>query len=234
MHAWVIGGSGLVGRSLVELLLAQSTVEHVLSLGRRRTFGAHPKLEERVVNLAELEQALAGVQASHAFCCIGTTMAAAGSKEAFRQVDFEYPLALARAARAAGAVSYLLVSAAGANPKSPFFYNRVKGEVEQALGELDFPRLHLLRPSLLLGERAEARPGERVAAVLARPLSGLFVGRLGKYAPIEARDVARALVVLADRADAGRHVHESNELIELAARLPEPGGEPSRNDNESC
>lgn len=220
MQASVIGGSGLVGRSLVQLLLREAAVERVVNIARRPSLPAHPKFEERVLDFEELATALGNYPVTHAFCCLGTTIGVAGSKEAFRHVDFDYPLAFARAARAAGAHSFLLVSAAGANASSLFFYNRVKGELEAALRDVSFPALHLLRPSLLLGERAEKRTGERVAAALARPLQGLLGGPLAKYAPIAASDVARALVTLSLRATPGVFVHESDELARIAADSP--------------
>jgi uncharacterized protein YbjT (DUF2867 family) len=217
VQALVAGGSGLVGRSLLEFLLADARVERVVSIVRRASLPSHPKLEERVVDFETLEVALRGVSATHAFCCLGTTIAQAGSKEAFRRVDFEYPLSFARAARENGAQSYLLVSAAGANPNSLVFYNRVKGEVERALAELGFASLHLLRPSLLLGEREKPRTGELLGAAMARPLRGMFKGRLAKYAPIAARDVAKALVALGLGSQDGSFVHESDEIARLAS-----------------
>ncbi len=217
MQASVIGGSGLVGRSLIGCLLEVPDFDRVVNLARRPSLPSHPRFEERLVNFEELTTAIGGERVTHAFCCLGTTIGVAGSKEAFRHVDFDYPLAFARAARAAGAQSFLLVSAAGANASSMFFYNRVKGELEAALRELGFATLHLLRPSLLLGERAEKRTGERFAAALARPLQGLLGGSLAKYAPIAAADVARALVALALRPEEGVFVHESDELARIAA-----------------
>ncbi|MGC4089653.1 MAG: NAD-dependent epimerase/dehydratase family protein [Polyangiaceae bacterium] len=219
MRAWVIGGSGLIGRALVALLLERPGVEQVVSLGRRRSFSPHPKLEERVVDFTALERELAGAQPSHAFSCLGTTIKQAGSQAEFRQVDYDYPLAFGRAAVAAGVGSYLVVSALGANEHSSIFYNRVKGELERDLRSLSLSSLHLLRPSLLLGEREQQRPGERAAAVLSRPLRGLLRGPLARYAPIEGSDVARALVTLAEDATPGQFVHESDALKRLAGRL---------------
>lgn len=217
VEAYVVGGTGLVGRSLVDALLAAPDVERVVSLARRASSPARAKFEERIVAFDALEKTLGGERMTHAFCCLGTTIGVAGSKEAFRRVDFEYPLYFARAARNAGARSFLLVSALGANPTSSIFYNRVKGELEAALREVGFATLHLLRPSLLLGERTEARTGEKLGAVLARPLRGLLTGRLAKYAPIAGSDVALAMVELARRNDVGVFVHESDELARIAA-----------------
>lgn len=222
MEIWVAGSTGLVGASLLEQLLGQPEVTQVTALVRRPHWAPRPKLTELVVDFDQLEgsPALAGRPVSHAACCLGTTIKKAGSQAAFRRVDFDYVLGFARAARQAGARSFLLVSALGANATSSVFYNRVKGEVEDALAELGFPALHILRPSLLLGERAEHRPGERFASALGRPLGHLLFGRLKKYAPIEGSDVARALSRLALDPRQGRFVHESDELARLGRKLP--------------
>lgn len=215
MDAWIVGGTGLVGRALVELLLERPEVRRVASLVRRAEHPPNPRLDEVVVDFEALEAGLAGRPVTHAFCCLGTTMAKAGSEAAFRRVDHDYPLAFARAARKASAKSFLLVSALGADPKSSIFYNRVKGETEAALRELGFDSLHIARPSLLLGEREERRPGERFAIALGRPLGRLLVGPLKKYAPIAAEDVAKALVRVAASNERGTFVHESDELSRL-------------------
>jgi uncharacterized protein YbjT (DUF2867 family) len=145
-------------------------------------------------------------------------MAKAGSREAFRRVDYDYPLALGRAARAAGAQKFLVVTALGADAKSRIFYNRVKGEVEQALAGLGFPELHVFRPSLLLGERGERRPAERIAMALAKPLGKVLVGPLEKYRAIDAAHVARAMVLvgLEPREALGVTVYDSDRIASLA------------------
>ena len=125
--------------------------------------------------------------ADHIFCALGTTMRQAGSEAAFREVDFDYPLALARAALARGAGHFLLVRAVGASPPSRIFYNRVKGEVEAAIAALGFRSLTIARPSLLLGDRGEFRPKEQLGRLL-----GLFAPP--RWKPVAAERVARALV----------------------------------------
>jgi uncharacterized protein YbjT (DUF2867 family) len=216
MQVWVAGSTGLVGRSVVELVLAEPRAELVHALVRRPHWSPRPKLVEHVVDFDQLQVDLKGRAASHVYCCLGTTMAQAKTREAFRKVDYEYPLALARAAREAGARVFILVSALGANAKSAVFYNRVKGELEAALADVGFPTLHIARPSLLLGERSESRFGERLGAAVARPLGRLLLGSWRKYAPIAGSDVARALVLLGRDAREGRFVHESDALARLA------------------
>jgi uncharacterized protein YbjT (DUF2867 family) len=215
MQALIAGSTGLVGSALLELLVQSANVERVTALVRRSSHAAHPKLDERVVSFDALAPALAGVRATHAFCCLGTTMAQAGSKAAFKKVDHDYVLEFARGARAAGASGFLLVSALGANEGSLLFYNRVKGETERDLKELGFPTLHLARPSLLLGERKEKRVREGVGSVVGQSLAGALVGPLRKYRPISAVTVARALLRLGLEEKPGVFVHDSDELARI-------------------
>jgi uncharacterized protein YbjT (DUF2867 family) len=210
--AVVTGASGLVGGLLLDGLLEDPLYREVLSLGRRSLPKQHPKLVQRAVDFARLEEeTLPSVD--DAFCCLGTTIKKAGSQEAFRAVDHDAVLAFAKATRKAGARRFLVVTALGANPDSRVFYNRVKGEVERDLQGLGFESLVILQPSLLLGDRAESRPGERAAIVASRVLAPLlrpFGGR-----PIEARTVARAMVALAREAPKGVRVAPSGELQQL-------------------
>jgi uncharacterized protein YbjT (DUF2867 family) len=164
------------------------------------------------VDIARLEEESLPA-AEDAFCCLGTTIKKAGSQEAFRAVDHDAVLAFARAAKRAGVRRFLVVTALGADARSSVFYNRVKGEAEQALQALGFESLVILRPSLLLGDRAESRPGERAAIVASRVLGPLL--RPFGSRPIEARTVARAMTALAQAAPQGVRVALSGELQEL-------------------
>lgn len=221
-RVWLAGATGLVGRGVLARLLERPEVARVTALVRRPLGHApSPKLEERVVDFERLVAALAGATATHVFCCLGTTIGVAGSEEAFRRVDHDYPLALGRAARAAGAGRLLVVTALGANARSRIFYNRVKGDLENDLGALGLPELHLFRPSLLLGERAEQRRGERIGAALAVPLGALLWGPLRKYRPIPAASVAEAMVRVGLAPPAATApavtVHQSDDIAARAA-----------------
>jgi uncharacterized protein YbjT (DUF2867 family) len=153
----------------------------------------------------------------HVFCCLGTTIKKAGSQEAFRRVDLEYPLTAARVALDAGARQFVIVTAVGANSRSPIFYNRVKGELEDALRSLAFPDgITVLHPSLLLGERTETRAGEAVASVFMRATRPLFGGPLARYRAIEGIEVARAMLRSADSPTPGFRVLEGQALFDLA------------------
>jgi uncharacterized protein YbjT (DUF2867 family) len=195
-------------------MLESPLYREVCSLGRRPLPRQHPKLTQRTVDFAHLESE-ALPSAEDAFCCLGTTIKKAGSQEAFRAVDHDAVLAFAKSARKAGARRFLLVSALGANPSSRVFYNRVKGETEEDLKAVGFESLIILRPSLLLGDRAESRPGEHAAIVVSKVLGPLLRPFSGR--PIEARTVARAMLALARDAASGTRVALSGELHGLGA-----------------
>jgi uncharacterized protein YbjT (DUF2867 family) len=210
--ALVAGASGLVGGHLLDTLLDSPLYREVHSLGRRPLPREHPKLRQHTVDFARLADAPLP-PADDAFCTLGTTIKKAGSQEAFRAVDYDAVLAFARAARKAGARRFVVVTALGADPRSRVFYNRVKGEVEEALKGVGFESLAILRPSLLLGERAESRPGEHAAIVLSKVLGPLLRPLASR--PIEARTVARAMLTLAREAPPGVRVVPSGELHAL-------------------
>ena len=205
-HILLAGASGLTGEHLLDRLLSEPTVARVLAPSRR-ALAEHPHLDNPQGELLDLLPQLNG-PIDTAFCCLGTTLKQAGSQEAFRAVDHDLVLAFARRARELGARHLLVISALGADPASAVFYNRVKGEMEQALKAQDWPQLTIVRPSLLLGERMEPRLAEQLAG----PLSRLIPG---KYHGIEACQLARAMWRLALEEQDGVRVIESDELRKL-------------------
>ncbi|HEX8694653.1 MAG TPA: NAD(P)H-binding protein [Longimicrobium sp.] len=215
--ALVLGATGLVGGHCLDLLLADGAWTRVATLGRRPAAREHPKLEQRTADFDRLDEHADAFAVDDVFCCLGTTIRAAGSREAFRRVDHDYPLAAARLASARGARHFLLVTALGADPGSRVFYNRVKGEVERAVAALPFAGVLLARPSLLLGEHSGRRPAEALAQKAAPVLNPLLVGPLRRYRALPAAAVAGALVRLAREGVAGVRVVESDELAALGA-----------------
>lgn len=194
--ALVAGATGLIGSHVLDLLIASPTHEKVIALTRRPLERTHDKLSNLVADFENLEAAVSqsGIRIDEAYCALGTTIKKAGSKEAFRKVDFEYETAFARAALAAGASKFALVSAVGADARSPIFYSRVKGETEAAIRDLGFASLHIFQPGVLLGDRTESRPAEQLAIALT-PLVNLGLqGPLRKYRGIDAQTVAEAMV----------------------------------------
>lgn len=217
----VLGATGLVGGHLLEVLQRDPGYATIKALVRRPLAREAGRVTSVRCDFERPETFREHVAVDDVFCCLGTTIKAAGSREAFRKVDHDYPLQVAKEAQAAGAGRFLIVTAVGADPRSGIFYNRVKGEIEQALSALPFPRgVRILRPSMLLGERGEARPLEHLAGSVMRAARGLFSGPLRRYRAIDAADVARALWRAAreeDEAPAGTKIYEGEPLFSLAA-----------------
>ncbi len=206
--ALVAGSTGLIGDQLLKLLLDDSYYDKVIALSRKPLELNHAKLHNVVLEIDQLNQH-PELKADDVFCCLGTTIKLAKTKEAFRKVDFEYPLHLAKILKANGANQFLLVSALGSNKNSGIFYNRVKGEVEAAVAEVGYNSFHIFKPSLLVGPRKEQRSGEDAAKVF-YSIFGFLIPQ--KYKSIESIKVARAMHVLAKTNQRGTFVHESNVL----------------------
>jgi uncharacterized protein YbjT (DUF2867 family) len=214
--AILLGATGLVGGHCLKLLLEHDAYNHVISLGRRKAGREDEKLEEHLIDFEQLDDYAQFFQGDDLFCCLGTTIKKAGSQAAFRQIDFTYVKESARVASAKGVGQFLLVSALGASPGSSIFYNRTKGEVEEAVAKLPFRGVQIFRPSLLLGKRTEARAGERVAEKTLKLFSFLLVGSLRKYRAVQAGAVAGAMIKVALEQPAGVNVFESDRIAEIA------------------
>jgi uncharacterized protein YbjT (DUF2867 family) len=203
------GASGLVGREILQGLLADDSVAAIHSLGRRELPLQHPKLTQHRVDFKALP---ALPRVSDAFIALGTTIKVAGSQAAFRAIDFDAVVAVAKAAKAAGATRLGVVSAMGASRGSPIFYNRIKGEMEQALSALGLQALVIARPSFLAGDREALgqplRSGERLAMNVSRWLSPLIPANYGSVA---AKSVAQGLLKTVPAAS-GRRILLSGEL----------------------
>ena len=205
----------MVGSLLLDKLLKDDTYDKVKVLSRKQ-LSPHDKLELILVNnFDKLEEFEHKLSADDVFCCLGTTMAKAKSKEAFRKVDHDYPLLLADLSLKNGARQFIIVSAMGANKNSSIYYNKVKGEVEQALLDKPFRELHILKPSLLLGPRDEKRTGEDAAKKIYKVINFAFVGPFKKYKGIQADQVAKAMLHYAKNPIPGKHLHENEELLEI-------------------
>jgi uncharacterized protein YbjT (DUF2867 family) len=210
--ALVAGATGLIGGHCLSLLLAEPTYGRVIAVVRRPLGIEHPKLAVRVVDFEQLEKS-ERIPVDDIYCCLGTTMKRAGSREAFRRVDHDSVIGVARIADAR---RFLIVSALGANPRSVVFYNRVKGEAEEALAGFRFNALHIFRPSLLIGHRPEVRFGERVGEIAMAALRPLLRGPLRKYRAIRGEAVATAMLRCALSASTGVRIHESDEIQRIA------------------
>lgn len=194
--AIVVGATGLTGTSLVEQLCENDEYISVTVIARRELAFTHPKLEVKIRNFDALEEK--DIEFAHElYCCLGTTMKKAGSREEFEKVDFEYPLTIASLAKNRGIPHMLVITAMGANESSPFYYNRVKGKLEHDLMELGLQRLSIIRPSLLVGDREEFRFGEKAGEKALKLIKPLLVGPLKRSRAIEASQVAKAMIIIA-------------------------------------
>lgn len=204
--ALIVGVTGLIGKQVLQLLLNDSHYSKLITLTRKPLDITNPMLESLVVDFDRLSEYGNSLRADDVFCCLGTTIRIAKTKEAFRKVDFDYPVEVARLTKNMGATQYLLVSALGADKHSTIFYNRVKGEVEEAIDQVGFRTVHIFRPSLLLGKREEERAGEGAATVFFK-LFGFLIP--AKYKAVDSARVARAMVAIATSDKAGVFIHES-------------------------
>ena len=210
--ALIIGATGLIGNELVNLVSRSDYYQRIYILVRRKTGFESDKVIEILADFDNLEESLKSIQVNDVYNCLGTTMKKAGSKEEFHKIDFSYPIEIARTMRKNGSETFLNVSALGANKSSVIFYNRVKGELEEALGEVEFKSLVIFRPSLLLGDRNEKRAGEDIAKKTYKVLDKIFIGPLKKYSGIEGKTVALAMFEMAKRNPEGLTILESDEI----------------------
>jgi len=193
--ALIAGATGLVGGHLLDLLMDDDHYSTVKILTRRSLGGSEGKLKEIIIeDFGKLDQNTEALQADDYFCCLGTTMKKAGSKEAFKKVDFEYPVNLAAIARENNAKSFHLISAMGADAGSLIFYNKVKGETEDAIQAMKLESAYIYRPSFIAGERAEKRAAEKAALWFADKFDFIFSGPLKKYAAVHAKTIANAML----------------------------------------
>ncbi len=222
LRASLIGSTGLIGRHTLTLLIESQRYAEISAPIRRTPpahFPKHPKLQTPELDFHQMSRQSDAFRCDVFFCALGTTIKQAGSQKAFYEVDHDFILNAAKLARAGGAKTAVLISAVGADPKSRVFYSRVKGETERDFAALGFERLHILRPSILLGNRSEHRLGEKIATFLSQPLDPILKkGPLARYRPILANRVAQAMIEAARKESApGVHLYEGLELEALAA-----------------
>jgi len=213
--ALIAGASGLVGSEILKLLLTSETYTEIHLLVRISLELNSPKVVEQIINFEELEKFEPGSQIDHIYCTLGTTIKKAKTKENFKKVDYDYVLELSKKAKQWNSEKFLIVSSLGANAKSRIFYSRVKGEIENALKNLNLNHLFIFRPSLLLGNRKEHRAGEKTAINLYKVINPLFFGPFKKYKGIEAKQVAKGMIQIAQQNNEQFQIIESDEIQNL-------------------
>jgi len=210
--AIVIGATGMVGIQLIQSLIKNKNYSEILSLVRRPSGFTNPKLTEQVINFDEPETWKKQVTGDVLFSTLGTTIAQAKTKEAQYKVDFTYQYTVAKIAAENGVTHYVLISSAGANSKSKIFYTKMKGELEKEVQKLPFEIISIIKPSVLVGDRIQNRPGEKMAYTLLNILNK--IGFFKRYRPIHAIIVAKAMIVAAETKQSSTYTLE--EVFKLA------------------
>lgn len=215
--ALVIGATGLVGKELTKRLLSADDYSEIRIISRNPTGFNDFRIKETLVDFDNLSDVKEKFDVDDVFCCIGTTMRKAGSEERFIQIDYGYPMQIAKYVLESGKLKkFLIVTAVGANPESSIFYNQVKGELERDLKKLGLPALYIFRPSLLLGERKEFRFWESVGKAFSAFLSFFLIGSEKKVWAIQSGQVAAAMVQIAQTGEEGVHFYEPAKIRFLA------------------
>ena len=215
--AVVIGASGLIGGHLVTGLLQDSYFHTVRILVRRTLPFKHAKLQEEIVNFDDIEDYKNKFgKGDSIFCCIGTTQKKVkGDTAAYEKIDHDIPVNAAAIGITLGYKNFTIVSSVGADSSSSNFYLRLKGRIENDITKFAFNSISIFRPSMLLGNRKERRPAEKIVQVLMKGLSFVFIGSLNKYHPIEAKDVASAMIAQSKKPEPGIHIFEYQEIMNL-------------------
>jgi uncharacterized protein YbjT (DUF2867 family) len=216
-NAIVFGGTGLVGKAVIDELNKSDNYETIRVFVRRKTENKYgSKVKELVVDFSQPESFSDHIRGDDLFLCLGTTIKKAGSVKRMEEIDRDLPVILAKQAFENNVKQMAVISSIGANPSSSNYYLRIKGEMEQEIMKIDFETLAIARPSLLLGEREEKRLGESAGKMMMRILGIFLYGRFRKYRAIESKAVSRALIRILNET-IGKEIYESDNLQKLAA-----------------
>ncbi|MBW7936502.1 MAG: NAD-dependent epimerase/dehydratase family protein [Flavobacteriales bacterium] len=220
--ALILGATGLVGKHLLQHLLNDDMYEEARVITRRSLHIQHEKLQEIVIDFEQLENYSTWFEVDDVFCCLGTTMKKAVTKEAFYFVDHDLPVRAARMAQW-HAQTFIYISSIGSSVASSFYYLRVKGETERDILKTTLSHICILRPSVLIGKREDKeRKIEDMGGFILNSLSWLMWGGLKKYRPIHADKVARAMQQLAHTEQKGKYVYESNHIGDIVQNMQYP------------
>jgi uncharacterized protein YbjT (DUF2867 family) len=213
--AIILGATGLTGGILLQKLLLDERYASIKLFSRSKVGIDHPKLEEHLGNLFELEHFKNQFKADEVYCCIGTTKSKTPEKEVYRKIDYGIPVKTAKLCSQNGIPTLIVISALGASARSSVFYNRIKGEMEEAVLEAGIPKTHLLEPSLIGGQREEKRTGEWVAKQLFKVVDLFLVGPLKKYRSIHPETIAKAMIWVANNTYPKTRI-PTDEIVKIA------------------
>lgn len=214
--AIILGASGLTGTLLLKKLLANDNYTSIKLFSRKSIGITNSKISENIVDLLELEKFKDEFTANEVFCCIGTTAKKTPDKVAYKNIDYGIPVKAAKLAKENKIKTFIVVSALGANAKSNVFYNKTKGEMEQAVLEKNIPNTFILRPSIISGKRNETRLFEKIGVLLFKFLQPLMIGKLKKYRAIKAESIANAMITLANSKKIKSQIISSNQIEEIS------------------
>ena len=213
--ALIFGSSGLVGSNLVKIILQNEKYDHIKLFVRSETENKSKKLEIIKTDFNNLEKHKDSIVGDDCFFCIGTTRKNTPDKNEYIITEYNIPVEIGKIAKSNSVNNFIYVSSLGANPNASGLYLKNKGQAEQELINLNFPRLAIIRPSILLGNRKENRIGEKIGIFVMKLLSPLFLSKLKKYKPIKVENVAKAMVNIAQN-DYQKKIFESDQLMEIA------------------
>ena len=214
--AIILGATGLTGGILLQKLIEDDRYEHIKLFSRSKIEGAVDKVSQYVGNLLKLEQFEADFTADEVYCCIGTTTKKTPDKDLYRHIDYGIPVSAAKLSKVNNCNTFIILSSMGANPKSAVFYNKTKGEMERDVLQQDIKNTFVLRPSLIGGERKERRPLEKMALTVFKVIQPLFIGRFTPYKIIEPKQIAQAMINLANNTSHAEVIITSNDIKQLA------------------
>jgi len=213
-NAIILGATGLTGGLLLELLLKDERYQKVVLFSRSSVKNAHPKIEEHLIDLFKLENYAEQFKADEVFCCVGSTQSKTPDEEIYKKVDYGIPVTAAKLAKKNGISTFITVSALGADAESRFFYNKTKGEMEEAVLQQQLKNTYFLRPSLIDGNRSEKRTFEFLWKKIMRVANFLMLGPLKKYRSIQASTIAKCMLILANSSSTKTFI-ENEEIKEL-------------------
>ena len=213
--AIILGATGLTGSILLEKLINDDRYERIKLFSRKKIEGLPKKVHQFIGDILELENFKEDFIANEVFCCIGTTAKKTPNKETYKGIDFGIPVTAAKLSKLNNIPTFIVVSAMGANAKSSVFYNKTKGEMEQAVLQQNILNTYILRPSIIGGDRKESRPLEKIGLVIFKIIQPLFIGKLKQYKIIEAVDIAQAMLNLANSKTSKEKIITSDKIKKL-------------------